>query len=77
MEDMELVSRSRSSNDLLRNCFSCVVIPVGNISVGLCRHRALLYKVMQQITRNNDAIFFDYCLVILTVSYLLDVVLVT
>lgn len=45
-EDAELVSRWRASSSLLRDCFSCLVIPVGSLSVGLCRHRVLLYKAL-------------------------------
>ncbi|KAH7438945.1 hypothetical protein KP509_04G038100 [Ceratopteris richardii] len=46
VEDAELVSRWRASSSLLKDCFSCSVIPVGSLSVGLCRHRALLYKAL-------------------------------
>ncbi|KAI5068274.1 hypothetical protein GOP47_0016619 [Adiantum capillus-veneris] len=45
-EDAELLSRWRASSSLLRECFSCLVIPVGSLSVGLCRHRALLFKAL-------------------------------
>ncbi|MCO5574518.1 hypothetical protein L7F22_028303 [Adiantum nelumboides] len=45
-EDAELVSRWRASSSLLKECFSCLVIPVGSLSVGLCKHRALLYKAL-------------------------------
>ncbi|KAH9601922.1 hypothetical protein KSS87_014751 [Heliosperma pusillum] len=30
----------------LRDCLGSVVLPIGNLSVGLCRHRALLFKVL-------------------------------
>ncbi|XP_059646747.1 serine/threonine-protein kinase CTR1-like isoform X2 [Cornus florida] len=33
------------SNDL-KDCLGSVVLPIGNLSVGLCRHRALLFKVL-------------------------------
>uniref|UniRef100_A0A2P2KJL1 non-specific serine/threonine protein kinase n=1 Tax=Rhizophora mucronata TaxID=61149 RepID=A0A2P2KJL1_RHIMU len=33
------------SNDL-KDCLGSVVVPIGNLSIGLCRHRALLFKVL-------------------------------
>ncbi|KAM7468294.1 hypothetical protein LguiB_015856 [Lonicera macranthoides] len=33
------------SNDL-KDCLGSVVLPMGSLSVGLCRHRALLFKVL-------------------------------
>nr|KYP73796.1 Serine/threonine-protein kinase CTR1 [Cajanus cajan] len=33
------------SNDL-KDCLGSVVIPIGSLSVGLCRHRAVLFKVL-------------------------------
>ncbi|KAK7392561.1 hypothetical protein VNO78_21004 [Psophocarpus tetragonolobus] len=33
------------SNDL-KDCLGSVVIPIGSLSVGLCRHRAILFKVL-------------------------------
>ncbi|KAK9100279.1 hypothetical protein Scep_023709 [Stephania cephalantha] len=28
----------------LRNCQRCIVLPIGSLSMGLCRHRAILFK---------------------------------
>ncbi|MED6162076.1 copper transport protein ctr1 [Stylosanthes scabra] len=33
------------SNDL-KDCLGSVVVPIGSLSVGLCRHRAILFKVL-------------------------------
>ncbi|KAG5556653.1 hypothetical protein RHGRI_007058 [Rhododendron griersonianum] len=32
--------------DNLKECLGSVVLPIGSLSVGLCRHRALLFKVL-------------------------------
>ncbi|KAF7146862.1 hypothetical protein RHSIM_Rhsim03G0081400 [Rhododendron simsii] len=32
--------------DNLKECLESVVLPIGSLSVGLCRHRALLFKVL-------------------------------
>lgn len=34
-------------NDL-RDCLGSVVVPIGRLSTGLCRHRAVLFKVILQ-----------------------------
>ena len=31
--------------DNLKECLGSIVLPIGRLSVGLCRHRALLFKV--------------------------------
>ncbi|XP_027768306.1 serine/threonine-protein kinase CTR1-like isoform X2 [Solanum pennellii] len=36
------------SNDL-KDCLGCFVFPIGSLSVGLCRHRTLLFKVLADI----------------------------
>ncbi|XP_073223308.1 serine/threonine-protein kinase CTR1 isoform X1 [Cicer arietinum] len=36
--------RDRSNN--LKDCLGSVVFPIGSLSVGLCRHRAILFKVL-------------------------------
>ncbi|CAI9780200.1 unnamed protein product [Fraxinus pennsylvanica] len=36
------------SNDL-KDCLGSIVLPIGSLSVGLCRHRALLFKVLADI----------------------------
>lgn len=41
----EFVSCWRDFNDDLKECLGSVVFPIGNMSVGLCRHRAVLFKV--------------------------------
>lgn len=42
----EFVSCWRDFNDDLKECLGSVVFPIGNMSVGLCRHRAVLFKVL-------------------------------
>lgn len=36
----------RERSDDLKDCLGSVVLPIGSLSVGLCRHRALLFKVL-------------------------------
>ncbi|CAN4109538.1 unnamed protein product [Withania somnifera] len=33
----------------VKNCLGTIVLPIGSLSVGLCRHRALLFKVLADI----------------------------
>ncbi|GMJ02935.1 SUGAR-INSENSITIVE 1, CONSTITUTIVE TRIPLE RESPONSE 1 [Hibiscus trionum] len=40
------VSLWRQCSDDLKDCLGSVVLPIGSLSVGLCRHRALLFKVL-------------------------------
>ncbi|XP_022747277.1 serine/threonine-protein kinase CTR1-like [Durio zibethinus] len=42
----EFVSYCRESSDDLKDCLGSVVVPIGSLSIGLCRHRALLFKVL-------------------------------
>ncbi|KAM2893095.1 hypothetical protein FF1_008486 [Malus domestica] len=42
----EILSIWRESSDDLKDCLGSVVVPIGSLSVGLCRHRALLFKVL-------------------------------
>ncbi|XP_058085948.1 serine/threonine-protein kinase CTR1 isoform X2 [Magnolia sinica] len=41
-----LVPRWQHCSDTLKDCLGSIVFPVGSLSVGLCRHRALLFKVL-------------------------------
>lgn len=36
---------SKGCSDDLKDCLGSIVLPIGSLSVGLCRHRALLFKV--------------------------------
>ncbi|KAK2981503.1 hypothetical protein RJ640_030965 [Escallonia rubra] len=36
----------KECSDDLKDCLGSVVLPMGSLSVGLCRHRALLFKVL-------------------------------
>ncbi|CAK9320144.1 unnamed protein product [Citrullus colocynthis] len=42
----DLVSSWRECSDDLKECLGSAVIPLCSLSVGLCRHRALLFKVL-------------------------------
>lgn len=42
----EVMSRWRSASQALKECLNCVVLPIGSLPMGLCRHRALLYKLL-------------------------------
>lgn len=42
----------------LKNFHQCVVLPIGSLSTGLCRHRAILFKVGDfYLVLNSD--YFD------------------
>ncbi|KAI3924157.1 hypothetical protein MKX01_029692 [Papaver californicum] len=41
-----LVSRWKECSQVLKDCLGSVVIPMGSLSVGVCRHRALLFKIL-------------------------------
>ncbi|GAV85435.1 Pkinase_Tyr domain-containing protein/EDR1 domain-containing protein [Cephalotus follicularis] len=42
----DIVSVWKECSDDLKDCLGSVVVPMGSLSVGLCRHRALLFKVL-------------------------------
>ncbi|XP_058204079.1 serine/threonine-protein kinase CTR1 [Rhododendron vialii] len=46
MGEDDFVSVWKEGSDDLKECLGSVVLPIGNLSVGLCRHRALLFKVL-------------------------------
>lgn len=45
MEQGDLHKRWKFVSKKLRNFHKCVVLPIGSFSTGLCRHRAILFKV--------------------------------
>ncbi|XP_075104128.1 serine/threonine-protein kinase CTR1-like isoform X1 [Nicotiana tabacum] len=45
----DLVSMSKERSDELKDCLGTIVLPIGSLSVGICRHRALLFKVLADI----------------------------
>ncbi|XP_055807072.1 serine/threonine-protein kinase CTR1-like isoform X2 [Solanum dulcamara] len=47
--EADLVSMSKECSDDLKDCLGSIVLPIGSLSVGLCRHRALLFKVLADI----------------------------
>ncbi|KAJ8754131.1 hypothetical protein K2173_002029 [Erythroxylum novogranatense] len=46
-EDLLLIWRERSHD--VKDCLGSVVVPIGSLSIGLCRHRCLLFKVLADI----------------------------
>ncbi|XP_027366238.1 serine/threonine-protein kinase CTR1-like isoform X6 [Abrus precatorius] len=42
----DFVSIWRDCSNDLKDCLGSVVIPIGSLSLGLCRHRAILFKVL-------------------------------
>ncbi|CAL5207364.1 unnamed protein product [Lathyrus oleraceus] len=42
----EFLSFWRDCSNNLKDCLGSVVFPIGSLSVGLCRHRAILFKVL-------------------------------
>ncbi|KAI3776297.1 hypothetical protein L1987_46073 [Smallanthus sonchifolius] len=42
----DLVSMWKECSEDLKDCLGSVVLPLGNLSVGLCRHRAFLFKIL-------------------------------
>ncbi|GAA0169518.1 non-receptor serine/threonine protein kinase [Lithospermum erythrorhizon] len=45
----ELVSIWKECSDDQKDCLGSIVLPIGSLSIGLCRHRALLFKVLADI----------------------------
>ncbi|XP_047337004.1 serine/threonine-protein kinase CTR1 [Impatiens glandulifera] len=41
-----LIPLWKEATDELKDCLRSVVLPIGTLSVGLCRHRSLLFKVL-------------------------------
>ncbi|KAL0426504.1 UNVERIFIED_CONTAM: Serine/threonine-protein kinase CTR1 [Sesamum latifolium] len=42
----DLVTIWKECSNSLKDCLGSVVLPIGSLSVGLCRHRSLLFKVL-------------------------------
>ncbi|GER45391.1 CTR1-like protein kinase [Striga asiatica] len=42
----DLVTIWKECSDDLKDCLGSVVLPIGSLSIGLCRHRTLLFKVL-------------------------------
>lgn len=45
-EHGDLQLRWKETSRRLKDCLSSIVLPLGSLSVGLCRHRALLFKTL-------------------------------
>uniref|UniRef100_A0A0C9RXN7 non-specific serine/threonine protein kinase n=1 Tax=Wollemia nobilis TaxID=56998 RepID=A0A0C9RXN7_9CONI len=48
-EDGDLMMRWKANSKMLRDCLNSIVLPMGSLSVGLCKHRALLFKALADI----------------------------
>ncbi|KDP37292.1 hypothetical protein JCGZ_06746 [Jatropha curcas] len=46
MVEDDFISVWKECSDDLKDCLGSVVVPIGSLSIGLCRHRALLFKVL-------------------------------
>ncbi|KAK6140084.1 hypothetical protein DH2020_026082 [Rehmannia glutinosa] len=44
-----LVTIWKECSDDLKDCLGSIVVPIGSLSIGLCRHRTLLFKVLADI----------------------------
>ncbi|KAF9598701.1 hypothetical protein IFM89_029951 [Coptis chinensis] len=44
--EYSLISRWKDCSDILKDCLDSIVFPIGSVSIGLCRDRALLFKVL-------------------------------
>lgn len=42
----DMLSMWKDCSDDLKDCFRSVVVPIGSLSFGLCKHRAILFKVL-------------------------------
>lgn len=47
MEQGDLHMRWKVVSKRMREFRKCIVLPIGSLSMGLCRHRAILFKVMK------------------------------
>ncbi|KAL0309584.1 UNVERIFIED_CONTAM: Serine/threonine-protein kinase CTR1 [Sesamum radiatum] len=45
----DLVTVWKECSDDLKDCLGSTVLPIGSLSIGLCRHRSLLFKVLADI----------------------------
>ncbi|XP_042042345.1 serine/threonine-protein kinase CTR1-like isoform X1 [Salvia splendens] len=45
----DLIKIWKQHSDNLKDCLGSVVLPIGSVSVGLCKHRSLLFKVLADI----------------------------
>ncbi|GAB2229600.1 hypothetical protein Drorol1_Dr00013847 [Drosera rotundifolia] len=46
LQEQEISQIWKDSINNLKNCLGSVILPIGSLCVGLCRHRALLFKVL-------------------------------
>ncbi|KAF3794001.1 Serine/threonine-protein kinase [Nymphaea thermarum] len=58
-EHGELYRQWQASSEMLRECHGSVVLSIGSLTKGLCRHRAVLFKEweMEKATNSNSILF--------------------
>lgn len=48
-DEENLGVRWKECSDILKSCLQCIILPIGSLPVGLCVHRALLFKVLADL----------------------------
>lgn len=49
LDEENLGVRWKECSDILKSCLQCIILPIGSLPVGLCVHRALLFKVLADL----------------------------
>jgi hypothetical protein len=57
-EQGDLHKRWKVVSRRLRDFHNCIVLPIGSLSMGLCRHRAILFKVKNKKIHITCCFFF-------------------
>lgn len=45
----DLIPLWKECTDELKDCLGSIVLPIGSLSIGLCRHRSLLFKILADV----------------------------
>ncbi|XP_045816839.1 serine/threonine-protein kinase CTR1-like isoform X1 [Trifolium pratense] len=48
-DEENLGIRWKECSEILKSCLQCIILPIGSLPVGLCVHRALLFKVLADL----------------------------
>lgn len=48
MEQGDLQKRWKLVSNRLKEFRKCIILPIGSLTMGLCRHRAILFKVSHE-----------------------------
>lgn len=49
MEQGDLQKRWKLVSNRLKEFRKCIILPIGSLTMGLCRHRAILFKVRHRL----------------------------